>query len=492
MEVKKYKLLINGELQEAVSGRAFHSINPATGELVSEIPEGGEEDIDLAVKAARKAFEEGDWRRITPTQRGKMIQKLGELVRENADWLLKLETRDNGKAIRETTNEMNVVADSFFYFGGLADKIQGNTIPLGPDLLNYVIYEPIGVVGAIIPWNSPLLMACWKLGPALAAGNTVVLKPAEQTSSTALELARLSREAGFPAGVINIVTGFGETAGAALCRHPGVDCITFTGETVTGEEIMKTAGAKMKRVSLELGGKSPHLVFEDADIEEAVAGVMAGVFVASGQTCVAGSRVYVHQKVFDQFLERLVSRAKKVRVGDPLNMETEMGSLASREQLEKVKRYVAYGLEEGAELLCGGSQPADPVLAKGCFFTPTVFTKATQDMRIVQDEIFGPVVAVMPFSSDDEAVYLANNVRYGLAAGIWTNSIKRANQIALKIKAGTVWINAYRVVHYASPHGGYKGSGIGRENGMEAIRLYTEVKNIMVELRDHRPDMFQK
>ncbi|HEX2928004.1 MAG TPA: aldehyde dehydrogenase [Ruminiclostridium sp.] len=492
MEKKIYKQFINGKFQDAVSGRTFASINPATGERISEIPEGDEKDIDLAVKAARKAFDDGEWRNMIPTQRGKLLAALGELVRKNAGWLSELETMDNGKAIRETSNEMNTVADSFFYFGGMADKIQGNTIPLNKDLLNYVIYEPIGVVGAIVPWNSPFLMACWKIAPALAAGNTVVLKPAEQTSSTALELAGLIKEAGFPDGVINIVTGFGETAGAALCRHPGVDCITFTGETVTGEEIMRTAGAKMKRVSMELGGKSPQIVFEDADIDQAVAGIMSGVFTASGQTCVAGSRVYVHKDIYNRFLELLVDRARKVRVGNPLNAETEMGSLASREQLEKVKRYVAYGVEDGATLMCGGSQPSNPELSGGCFFTPTVFANATQNMRIVQNEIFGPVVVVMPFSSEDEAVHLANDIRYGLAAGIWTNNIKRANRVALRIKAGTVWINTYRVVHYASPHGGYKGSGIGRENGMESIRLYTEVKNIMVELRDERPDTFKK
>jgi len=492
MTVKKYKLFINGKWQESTSGKTIPSINPATGELVSVIPEGSAEDINLAVNAARIAFEEGPWGKLSPTERGKLLHNLGEIVRKNAGWLSELESRDNGKAIRETTNEVNVVADSFVYFGGLADKIQGTTINLGSDILNYVTHEPIGVVGAIIPWNSPLLMACWKLGPILASGNTVVLKPAEQTSSTALELAKLSQEVGFPDGVINVVTGFGETAGVSLCQHPEIDCITFTGEMTTGQEIMKTAAAKMKRVSLELGGKSPHLVFEDADIDEAVAGVMAGIFAASGQTCVAGSRVYVHKAIFDQFLEKLVSRAKKIKVGDPLNMQTEMGSLVSETQLEKVKQYIKYGLEEGAELLCGGAQPIDPSLNKGCFFTPTVFSNAKQNMRIVQEEIFGPVVAVMPFSNDDEAVYLANDVNFGLAAGIWTSNIKRAHRIAKKIKAGTVWINTYRVVHYASPHGGYKFSGIGRENGLESIRLYTEVKNTMVELRDHRPDMFRK
>lgn len=490
-EIRKYKLFINNRWEEAASGKRLPSVNPATGEVWAEVPEGDAEDIDRAVAAARKAFEEGPWRTMAPIERGKLIRRLGDLIAENADSLAHLETQDNGKAIRETRGvELPAIPNWYYYFAGMADKIEGETIPLGPGFFNYTVREPVGVVGAITPWNSPLLMYAFKLAPALAAGNTVVLKPAEQTSVTALELARLIEEAGFPPGVVNIVPGYGEMAGAALVKHPGVDKIAFTGETVTGQYISQEATVNLKRVTCELGGKSPNIVFEDADIENAVRGAIAGVFVAAGQTCVAGSRLFLHEKIYNLFLERLLEKTRVIRVGDPLDPKTHIGSLVSREQWERVRGYVEIGKKEGARILYGGQPPEDPALARGSFFLPTVFTDVHNRMRIAQEEIFGPVVCVLPFREEEEVIAAANDVKYGLAGGVWTQDIKRAHRIVDRIKAGTVWINNYRRVHFASPFGGYKLSGYGRENGFEVLREYTQVKNVWVDLSPELPDPY--
>ena len=489
--VQQRKLFINGQWEDAASGRSFESVNPAKGEVWATAPEGDADDVDRAVMAARAAFESGPWGSITPTEQGHLIRRLGDLVKENIDYLAELETLDNGKAIRETGGvEMPAIANWYYYFAGLADKIQGETIPLGNSMLNYTLREPVGVVGAIVPWNSPLLLIAFKLAPALAAGNTVVLKPAEQTPVTALEFAKLVERAGFPPGVVNVVTGFGETAGAALVRHPEVDKIAFTGETVTGQIIAREAAATLKHVSFELGGKSPHIVFADADMDNALIGAASGVFVAAGQTCVAGSRLFVQRRVYDEFLTKLSERAKRIRVGDPLLRETQMGSQTSEEQVRKIMSYVDIGKEEGATLLAGGGPPEDPALSGGYFFTPTVFGDVENGMRIAQEEIFGPVIAAGVFDDEDELIAKANGVRYGLAGGVWTQDIKRAHRVARRIKAGTVWVNCYRRLHWASPFGGYKMSGYGRENGLEVMSLYTQVKSVWVDLEEKTPDPY--
>ena len=489
--LQQRKLFINGQWEDAASGRSFESINPAKGEVWATAPEGDAADVDRAVMAARAAFESGPWGSITPTERGHLIRRLGDLVKENIDYLAELETLDNGKAIRETGGvEMPAIANWYYYFAGLADKIQGETIPLGNSMLNYTLREPVGVVGAIVPWNSPLLMIAFKLAPALAAGNTVVLKPAEQTPVTALEFAKLVERAGFPPGVVNVVTGFGETAGAALVKHPEVDKIAFTGETVTGQIIAREAAATLKHVSFELGGKSPHIVFADADMDNALIGAASGVFVAAGQTCVAGSRLFVQRRIYDEFLTKLSERAKRIRVGDPLLRETQMGSQTSEEQVQKIMSYVDIGKAEGATLLAGGGPPEDPALSGGYFFTPTVFGDVENGMRIAQEEIFGPVIAAGVFDDEYELIAKANGVRYGLAGGVWTQDIRRAHRVARRIKAGTVWVNCYRRLHWASPFGGYKMSGYGRENGLEVMSLYTQVKSVWVDLAEKTPDPY--
>lgn len=485
------KLFIAGEWVEPASGKTFESLNPATGKTWAVVGEGFEEDIDRAVKAAHQAFESGPWPAMTPSRRGALLRKLGDLTLKNADRLARLESLDNGKAIRETAGvEMPATAQWYYYFAGLADKIEGTTIPVGGDFHVYTVREPVGVCGCIVPWNSPYLMAAFKIAPALAAGNTVVLKPAEHTSVTALELGRLVEEAGFPPGVVNVVPGFGETAGEALVRHPDVDKIAFTGETSTGQVIARNAADTLKHVSFELGGKSPNIVFDDTDLDDAVTAAMGGVFVASGQTCVAGSRLFLHEKIHDAFLEKLVSRASKIRVGDPLKKETLMGSQTCEQQWNKVRELVQSGVAEGAEVLTGGKPPEDPALSSGFFFTPTVFSRVSHDMRIACEEIFGPVVSTFRFSDEDELVERVNAVKYGLAGGVWTRDLKRALRVSRRIKAGTIWINCYRKVHWAVPFGGYKMSGYGRENGQEVIDLYTQTKTVWMDLTESQANPY--
>jgi aldehyde dehydrogenase (NAD+) len=490
-DLSTYQMLINGEWVNATSGRFFESFNPYTGKPWAVMPDGQEEDVDRAVEAARRALDNPDWKRMGPMQRGHLLRRFADLLRDNAEHLALVETRDNGKLIREMLGQARALASYYHYYAGLADKILGETIPLENTLVfNYTLREPVGVVAIITPWNSPLLILSFSLAAALAAGNTVVVKPSEHASASTLEFARLAREAGFPAGVFNVVTGFGKTAGGALVRHPGVNKIVFTGGAETGKAIAQMASSNITPVLLELGGKSPNIVFEDASIPDAVNGCIAGIFAASGQTCLAGSRLLLHEKIHDEFVGRLVERTKTIRLGDPSKTESEMGPIATTDQLRKVQDFVESAIKEGAELVYGGKRPEDPALGQGWFYMPTIFGGMRNDMYLAQEEVFGPVLAILKFREEEEAIALANQTRYGLAAGVWTNHVKRAHRVARAIKAGTVWINTYRALSYASPFGGYKQSGYGREMGLEALREFTQVKSVWVDLAETVPDPF--
>jgi aldehyde dehydrogenase (NAD+) len=482
---KPKRLLINNEWVDAASGKTFESRNPANGELLARVAEADAEDINRAVAAARAAFEKGPWYwTMTPSERGKTIWKLADLMQEHIDELAELETLDNGKPIKLARgDDLPTTIDHYRYYAGWATKIHGSTIPLssaGNNYFNYTLREPVGVVGAIIPWNYPLMMAAWKLGAALACGNTVVLKPAEQTPISILRFGELVIEAGFPPGVVNIVPGFGETAGAALASHQDVDKIAFTGEYLTGRKIIHASESNLKRVSLELGGKSPHIIFADANVDAAITNAAGGIFYNQGQDCSAGSRVLVQQQVYDQVVQGIADAAGQLNVGPGLNPETEMGPLVSQEQLQRVTRYIEAGQKEGAHVRVGGERMTDPDHNAGFFVRPTVFADVTNDMKVAREEIFGPVVVVIPFKDEDDAVFQANNTFYGLAAGIWTGNVGKAMALAKRVKAGTVWINCYNLVDAASPFGGYKMSGHGREMGQYALELYTEIKSVWV------------
>lgn len=482
--VHQYQLLIGGKWVDAQSGKTFETHNPATGELLAMVAEADAADVDIAVGCARRALEEGPWSRMSAGERGRVLLRVADLIRSRAGALAELETQDNGKALRETRAQVNASADYFEYYGGLADKVEGRVIPVKGRFHTYTVREPVGVVGQIIPWNSPLPQAAQKIAPALAAGCTVLLKPAEQTPITALELGRILVEAGVPEGVVNILPGFGPTAGAAITAHPGIDKIAFTGEVSTGQTILRASVDRLKRVTLELGGKAPNIVCEDAEIEHAVRGVLFGIFAGAGQYCDAGPRLFLHRKIYDRFIEMLLDRTRKIRVGDPLKPDTQVGSLTSREQLEKVERYVGIGQAEGARLLCGGQRPGDPSLTRGHFFLPTIFDAVRPGMRIAREEIFGPVLAVLEFDDEDQVVAEANGVDYGLSAGIWTRDIKRAHRLARRLKAGTVWVNTYRMTQISAPFGGFKMSGLGREKGLAGLEAYTETKTVWVDLND--------
>jgi len=478
------QLFINGQWTAAASGKTFATPNPATGQTLANVAEGDAEDINRAVAAARAAFDDGPWSRLTPSERGRIIWRIGDLILEHAEELAQLESLDNGKPYAVALGaDVPLAADLFHYMAGWATKIEGNSINIsvpympGANFHSYTLREPVGVVGQIIPWNFPLLMAAWKLGPALTTGNTVILKPAEQTPLSALFLAQLIAEAGVPDGVVNVVTGFGETAGAALAAHPLVDKVAFTGSTEVGRLIVHAAAGNLKKVSLELGGKSPNIVFDDAS-PDAVAGAANAIFFNHGQCCVAGSRLYVQQDRFDEVIEGVAEIAKSIHLGPGMEADTQMGPLVSDEQLRRVTGYLDSGLEEGATTITGGGRHGDT----GYFVEPTVITNTRPDMKIVREEIFGPVVVAAPFQSIDDIAAVANDSDYGLGAGIWTKDISKAHALAKKLRAGTVWINCYNVFDASLPFGGYKQSGWGREMGHEVLEAYTEVKAVTTQL----------
>jgi phenylacetaldehyde dehydrogenase len=478
--------LIGGKWVPAATQNTFDVLNPADGSVLAKAAEGKSEDIDAAVRAARKAFDSGPWRRMTPSERGKLLWRLGDLILKNADELAEIESLDNGKprAVARVA-DVPLAADLFHYMAGWATKIEGNTIPIsvpyapGARFHAFTLREPVGVVGQIIPWNFPLLMAAWKLGPALTAGNCIVLKPAEQTPLSALRLGELALEAGLPEGVLNIVTGFGEDAGGPLASHPDVDKVAFTGSTEVGKLIVKAAAGNLKKVTLELGGKSPNIVFKDAgDLEQAIAGAANAIFFNHGQCCCAGSRLFVEKAVFNEVVEGVAAQARKIKLGPGLRDDTQMGPLVSDEQLRRVTRFLHQGKQDGACVVTGGKRQGD----QGYFIEPTVIKDVKPDMSIVREEIFGPVVVAEPFTSPEELVPRANQTEYGLAAGIWTRDISKAHRIAAEIRAGTVWINCYNVFDAALPFGGYKQSGWGREMGHEVLEAYTETKAVVINI----------
>jgi aldehyde dehydrogenase (NAD+) len=474
------KLLINNEWVESNSGKRFETINPATGEVICDVAEADSADVDLAVKAARQAFTNGDWFKMSATRRGELLYKLADLIEKNKEELARLETLDNGKPLNDSLNiDLALVIACYRYYAGWADKIQGKTIPIDGSYFCYTRHEPIGVVGQIIPWNFPLLMQAWKLAPALAAGNTVVMKTAEQTPLSALRIGELIIEAGFPPGVVNILSGYGPTAGAAIASHMDIDKVAFTGSTEVGHLIMEAAAkSNLKRVTLELGGKSPNIIFADADLDLAIEGAHFGLFFNQGQCCTAGSRLFVEEKCYDEFVAKTVERAKRRSVGDPFDSNTEQGPQVDREQFDKVMGYIESGMREGAQILCGGSRVGD----RGYFIQPTVFANVGDEMKIAREEIFGPVMSIIKFKNIDEVVQRANNTIYGLAAAVWTKDISKAHAIAHSLLAGTVWINCYDVFNAAAPFGGFKQSGMGRELGEYGLQQYTEIKTVTMKL----------
>ncbi|HXJ06413.1 MAG TPA: aldehyde dehydrogenase family protein [Candidatus Acidoferrum sp.] len=481
VKVNATKLLINGRWVSSASGKTFPTINPSTGDVITQVAEADAVDVDRAVIAARAAFETGAWRRkMTASQRGAMINGLADLIEKHADELAQLESLDNGKPYHiARAADLPLTIACYRYYAGWADKIQGKTIPVNGNYFCYTKHEPVGVVGQIIPWNFPLLMQAWKLGPALATGCTVVLKPAEQTPLSALRVGELILEAGFPEGVVNILPGYGPTAGAALARHMDVDKVAFTGSTEVGHLIMRAAAdTNLKRVTLELGGKSPNIVFADADMDEAIEGAHFALFFNQGQCCCAGSRLFVEEKCYDEFVEKSVARAKKRTVGNPFDQKTEQGPQVDQDQFNKVMGYIETGKKENGKMLTGGHRVGD----KGYFIEPTVFADVTDNMTIAREEIFGPVMTILKFKSIEEVAARANNTAYGLAAAVWTKDISKAHAIADSVRAGTVWVNCYDVFDAGAPFGGFKQSGIGRELGEYSLSNYTEVKTVTVKL----------
>jgi aldehyde dehydrogenase (NAD+) len=489
-DLEPYELFIDGDSVGAEDGARFESVDPTRGQPWAAIAEATAGDVDRAVRNAHDAFWGTAWRSLSASRRGRLLGRLGDAIGDNAERIARIETRDNGKLYREMVTQLRIVPDWLHYFGGAADKMQGATIPLDRlSVLNYTLREPLGVIGVITPWNSPVFLTMMAAGPALAAGNTVVVKPSEVTSASMLEVARLATEVGFPDGALNVVTGRRAT-GEALVTHPLICKIALTGGTSTGRAVAVKAAERLVPVTLELGGKSANIVFGDADLEAAEAGVLAGIFAAAGQTCVAGSRALVHTSVFDRFVERIVARAAAVQIGDPMGDSAEMGPVATADQLAKVEAFVASAREEGADILAGGTRPEVEGFPDGFFYRPTVVARAGRQGKLAQQEVFGPVLAVFPFETDEEAVALANDTPYGLAAGVWTRDFRRAHLVARELQAGTVWINMYRAMAPQSPFGGYKTSGIGRQNGIEGLEEYLQTKSVWCELSDEVQDPF--
>ena len=490
--IKHYQMFIGGEWVDAADGTSFESTDPYTGKVWATLPRGKKIDADRAVGAARKALE-GEWGRMTASARGLLLFRLADLIARDAEQLARIEVRDNGKLINEMRAQVSYLPQYFRYFGGLADKVEGAVPPIDKaDTFTYTTHEPLGVCVAITAWNSPLLLAVNKLAPGLAAGNTFVLKPSEFTSASALELAKLAHEAGFPTGVLNVVTGFGQEVGAPLVEHPHVAKIGFTGSEMGGQRIYETAARDFKHVTLELGGKSANIVFADANLDDAVKGAISGIFAATGQTCVAGSRLLVQDSIYDAFVDRLVDFASKARMGDPQDETTQVGPVTTGPQYKKILEYIDIARAEGAQCRLGGkaATATRPECGQGQFVEPTIFTEVRNDMRIAQEEVFGPVLSVIRFKDDDEAVAIANDSLYGLAAGVWTKDIRRAISLPRRLKVGIVWVNMYRAVSYMSPFGGYKRSGVGRENGIEAIREYLQTKSVWISTALETPDPF--
>jgi len=478
--MKKYQHFINGEYTDPDSGQWFDSENPYTGEVWAQIAKGNAADIDKAVGAAKAAFENG-WGRSSPTYRGKLLNKLAELLERDAERLGKLEVQDNGKLLAEMGSQTRYIGEWYRYFGGLADKIEGTVIPTDkPNMFNFTRYEPFGVVGLITPWNSPLLLVAYKLAPALAAGNTAVIKPSEFTSASTVEMMALIKEAGFPDGVVNVVTGYGAEVGAPLVDHPDVEKIAFTGSDTSGQKIYENGAKKLIPVTLELGGKSPNIVFDDADREAAVMGAISGIFAATGQTCIAGSRLLVQRSMHDEFVSRLIEVAKTAKIGDPMSMDTHVGPVTTPPQFQKVMDYLDIAKAEGANCVLGGGAYTGEGAKGKQFVEPTIFTGVNNQMRIAQEEVFGPVLSVIPFEDEEEAVQIGNDINFGLAAGVWTSDMGRAIRMSERLRAGTVWVNTYRVVSYMTPFGGYKRSGLGRENGQQAIMAYLQQKSVWI------------
>jgi acyl-CoA reductase-like NAD-dependent aldehyde dehydrogenase len=477
--MQKYQLFINGAWCDPDSNQWFDAENPYSGELWAQIPRGNPADVDAAVTAAHTAFKSDAWRGLTATKRGRLLSKFGDILYENAEALAEIEVRDNGKLYAEVLNQCRYMTEWFHYYGGLADKIEGRVPPIDkPNVLNIIRHEPLGVCACITPWNSPLLLLAWKAAPALAAGNTIVIKPSEFTSASSLEFARLSETAGFPPGVINVVTGFGSELGDALVGHKKVRKVAFTGGDASGQHVNTVAAADFTRTTLELGGKSANIVFDDANIDQAVSGAISGIFAASGQTCIAGSRLLLQDSIYDDFMERLLKLAATATIGDPMSADTNVGPITTEPQYKKILDYIEIAKGEGAKCVLGGGPLTAPDGNQGLFVAPTIFTDVKPNMRIAQEEVFGPVLAVLRFSDEDEAVEIANDVNYGLAAGVWTENLKRAINMSDRLEVGTIWVNTYRSTSYTSPFGGYKASGLGRENGIDAIKEYLQVKSV--------------
>ncbi len=490
-ELHKYRMYIGGEWTAAKSGQWFESFDPYAGAPWALVARGTAEDVEAAVSAAHAALTSGPWPKLKASQRGALLRKLGDLIARDAEKLGALEVRDNGKLIAEMGAQLRYIPQWFYYYGGLADKIEGAVIPIDKaDIFNFTRHEPVGVVAAITPWNSPLMLTTWKLAPALAAGCTMVVKPSEHTSVSMLELCKLIEEAGIPKGVVNVVTGFGPEVGEPLVAHPKVAKVAFTGGEMGGQKVYETAAKGLKRVTLELGGKSPNIVFDDAGLDDAVKGAISGIFAATGQTCIAGSRLLVQNSIHNEFTDKLIAFASTARMGNPMSPDTQVGPVTTRPQYEKILGYIDVAKKEGAMLALGGKPASRPECGNGWFIEPTIFSGVNNRMRIAREEVFGPILSIIPFKDDEEAFEIANDSPYGLAAGVWTTSIKRALRAGERLQAGTVWVNTYRALSYMSPFGGYKRSGLGRENGQDAIYSYLQTKSVWISTADDVPNPF--